>query len=238
MSDIMPMGRVMGDLVHLPDGSILLINGAGAGMAGWDKGRDPTFQALLYLPNAAAGSRWKPLNRTTIPRLYHSTALLLPDGRVMVAGSAPNDPTSFSDASFKTERRVEYYYPPYLTSGRERPAILEMSRSDWTAYNTTLSILITVEPTCTANPDELVQFSVIQPGFRTHSTGHGQRMVWLTSQVIPGHYGADTLCFVLVTPPTPEVAPPGWYLLFANCDGIPSVAQWVQIGGDPAKFSV
>jgi hypothetical protein len=35
-----------------------------------------------------------------------------------------------------------------------------------------------------------------------------------------------------VAPPSPAVAPPGWYMLFLlSRDGVPSVARWVQVDG-------
>ncbi|KAI8850738.1 hypothetical protein BC829DRAFT_148254 [Chytridium lagenaria] len=115
--DTMPTPRMLADLVHLPDGTILLLNGAKKGMAGWDLGRDPNFSAHLYIPNRPLGQRWHVLNNSTVPRLYHSVAQLLPDGRVMVAGSAPNSPTQLDyPKQFNNEYRVEYYHPHYLSS--------------------------------------------------------------------------------------------------------------------------
>ncbi|KAJ1552997.1 hypothetical protein HK405_009285 [Cladochytrium tenue] len=244
MDDIMPMGRVMGDLVNLPDGSVLLLNGAGAGMAGWDKGREPTFQALLYQRYGEAGQRWQALDTSTIPRLYHSSAMLLPDGRVMVAGSAPNDPTSFTEQSatppaFATEHRVEYFLPPYLTSGAPRPSIDQLSPTAWPAYNATAAAVVSnldVAGTCPLGP-AAVDFALLHTGFRTHSTGHGQRMIWLLKSVVTTGSGNSSASFGLLSPPSPEVAPPGWYLLFAVCGGIPSEGKWVQVGGDPAGFA-
>ncbi|KAJ1566732.1 hypothetical protein HK405_008655 [Cladochytrium tenue] len=242
MSDTLPSGRVMGDLINLPDGSTLLLNGAGAGMAGWDKGRDPTFQALLYQRYEPAGSRWKALDSSTVPRLYHSTVTLLPDGRVLVAGSAPNDPTSFSEQSssppaFDTEYRVEYYMPPYLTAGASRPQLQTLSATSWPTYNTSLSAIVANLDTAgrCAGGAAAVDFSLLQTGFRTHSTGHGQRAVWLRHSVVQD--SGSTASFGILSPPDANIAPPGYYLLFAVCGGIPSEGVWVQIGGDPAGFA-
>ena len=232
----MPYGRTLADFVHLPDGSILLINGAHRGMAGWDLSRDPSFQALLYLPHAPMGAKWQKLNSTTIPRLYHSTATLLPDGRVMVAGSAPNSPTdSTYPALYQNEYRVEYYMPHYLTSGQSRPRIQAVSKSENWEYNETLTMAIQVPAdSCTD-----LEFNIIQTGFKTHSTGHAQRMVWLVRERLAddGNGGKVGWGYAIKSPPTPQIAPPGWYLLFAVCGGVPSEGWWVQIGGDPALFS-
>ncbi|KAJ3321937.1 hypothetical protein HDU76_013995 [Blyttiomyces sp. JEL0837] len=258
----MPVPRVMGDMVNLPDGTVLLVNGGMRGMAGWDKGRDPAFQALLYLPlnkkrnqhaplkavssattkggNVGTISpRWKLLNSTTIPRLYHSVAMLLPDGRVMIAGSAPNDPIDLnSPHMFDNEYRIEYYLPPYLTqSTTQRPNITKISSVSWTTYNSSVTVGVSSSPS-----DCPIEFALIQSGFRTHSMGHGQRMVWLVgvslANLTKGMAGnIEAGDWGVLTPPRGSVAPPGWYMLFAVCQGVPSEAVWVQVGGDPANVS-
>jgi hypothetical protein len=220
----MPFGRVFGDLLHLPDGSILLINGAQSGMAGWDLGTKPAFAAALF---NVSTSTWFSLNTTTIPRLYHSTAMLLPDGRVMVAGSAPNAPTELNfTGEFQTEHRVEYYIPHYLQAGAVKPVISNIDSISWATYNSTTTVQLSqLIGGC------IPEFNIIQSGFRTHSTGHGQRMVWLNSGI------SSSSSFTLWTPPAATVAPPGYYMLFAVCNGVPSDATWVQIGGDPANVA-
>ncbi|KAJ3116629.1 hypothetical protein HDU96_009184 [Phlyctochytrium bullatum] len=260
--ELMPSPRVLGDLVHLPDGTVLMLNGAKRGMAGWDLGRDPNLQAHLYNPRGPVGGRWSVLNSTTVPRMYHSTALLLPDGRVMVAGSSPNSPTDRNwSRMYENEFRVEYFYPPYLTqrgeNPRPRPVIAEMGwKADtepW-SYNHTYSVRVGVrDPSATRthgvkvfSRDELVarsrstgaqgsgpvlRFNLVQTGFRTHSTAFGDRLVWLLDVVPEGSAEGEV---VLAAPPSAAVAPPGWYLLHAVLDGVPSEGRWVQVGGDPA----
>ncbi|CAG8778649.1 13326_t:CDS:1, partial [Acaulospora colombiana] len=51
---------------------------------------NPVLTPLLYDPVAKKGRRWTKLKNSFVPRLYHSVASLLPDGRVMVTGSNPN----------------------------------------------------------------------------------------------------------------------------------------------------
>ena len=57
------------------------------------------------------------LANTTIARMYHSEASLLPDGRVLVSGSDPEA------AGFTEELRIEVYIPPYLSQGLTQPIV-------------------------------------------------------------------------------------------------------------------
>ncbi len=82
----------MGNFVILPNGKLFYVNGAGTGVAGygndsWAIGQsyadNPVFSPAVYDPSAPAGKRWSRdgLSASPIPRMYHSTAILLPDGR-------------------------------------------------------------------------------------------------------------------------------------------------------------
>jgi hypothetical protein len=108
----MPMRRNMGDMLLLPDRNVLIVNGAGNGAQGWGNAQNPVQTPVLYNPNAAAGTRFQTLTATDIPRVYHSTANVLPDGRVLIAGS--NTLTGY----LPTELRIEAFSPPYLFGAR------------------------------------------------------------------------------------------------------------------------
>ncbi|KAL0360952.1 UNVERIFIED_CONTAM: Aldehyde oxidase GLOX [Sesamum radiatum] len=101
--ETMPFARVMGDMVLLPNGNVLIINGASVGTAGWDLGRNPVLTTLIYQPNNPAGLRFEPQNSTSIPRMYHSTAILLRDGRILVSGSNPHAYYNFTRVLFPTD---------------------------------------------------------------------------------------------------------------------------------------
>lgn len=66
------------DGILLPDGTILFINGARTGSAGGLQADDPVLVPMIYNPNGPAGSRFTSMPATTIPRMYHSVATLLP----------------------------------------------------------------------------------------------------------------------------------------------------------------
>jgi hypothetical protein len=84
----MPIPRVMGDMLILPTGEILIINGAKQGTAGWGNARTPVLTPVLYNPTT---NRYQVMRATTIPRLYHSSAVVLPSGEIFVGGSNPNE---------------------------------------------------------------------------------------------------------------------------------------------------
>lgn len=113
--DRQPFKRVMPNMVALPDGTYLIVNGCQVGTAGFGLGDVPTLTAVLYNPAATLGSRFSILNTTIVPRMYHSEALLMHDGRVLITGSDPLDP------KYPEEYRIEVYVPPYLLQGYKQP---------------------------------------------------------------------------------------------------------------------
>lgn len=105
---------------QLPDGRLWMGNGGHTGTAGygnetWAVGRSyadqPLHQSWYFDPKAASGAKWKKAGVSTVDRLYHSTATLLPDGAVLVSGSNPNpdyvDKTIDPSITYVTEYKVE-----------------------------------------------------------------------------------------------------------------------------------
>lgn len=134
--DAMPTGRAMPEGVLLPDGTVLWLNGAQYGAEGFGLAADPQYTVLIYDPAAPLGARWTTGASSTIARLYHSVALLMLDGTVMVAGSNPVSPIitvpvagQVPSEDYVTEFRVEVYTPPYLSGANaaKRPADVELS---------------------------------------------------------------------------------------------------------------
>ncbi|KAI5084669.1 hypothetical protein GOP47_0000838 [Adiantum capillus-veneris] len=225
----MPSSRVMGDMILLPTSEVLIINGAKQGTAGWGSAVNPSLSPFLYTPSAPTESRFQVLASTPIPRLYHSTAILLPDGRVLVGGSNPNVGYSFMDVPFPTELRIEAYSPYYLATSfdNKRPSI--------TALNGQIGYGVIFEVDfilLTADHVSSVEFKLFAPPFTTHTTSMNQRQLILQATTILNgtSKGAGAGFMAMVKSPSSAIAaPPGYYLLFVVNQGVPSQGAWIQV---------
>ena len=106
----MPIRRCMGDMIVMADGTVTIINGAQNGFQGWGEATNPALNPVNYSPGSGKFVVWA---KTTIPRLYHSTANLLSDGRILLAGSNTHQFYTYTGI-YPTELRVEAFSPPYL----------------------------------------------------------------------------------------------------------------------------
>ncbi|KAJ4401386.1 hypothetical protein N0V91_007935 [Didymella pomorum] len=219
----MPSRRVMTCMATLPDGTFIILNGAEEGVAGFGLADVSNLNAILYDSRKPKHHRISVLGNTTIPRMYHSEAVLMDDGRVLVTGSDPQDDRVDANGVqlHPQEYRYEVYIPPYLASGAARPAFT-LQNNDWTngaGY----------EFTVTAGSAN-IRVSLLGSEASTHGNSMGARI--LEPAV---NCGSFPVCTV-TAPPGPYVAPPGWYRMFVLDNEIPSVAKWVRIGGDPASL--
>ncbi|QRV74666.1 glyoxal oxidase [Ceratobasidium sp. AG-Ba] len=223
----MPDARVMPDATILPDGKILIVNGAKSGTAGYgnvqgqvgqSNADNPAFTPVLYDPAAPAGSRFSSVGMPTskIARMYHSVSTLLPDGRVMIAGSNPN--AEVETRPYKTEYQVEYISPPYMTKARPSYSGLPAT---WD-YKQQIVLSMTLPATLNA-PTMLC--SLMDLGFSTHGVHMDMRMVKL-----PCSIGSNRKTLIVTGPPNANIYPPGPGWLFVSANGVPSKAQRVLIG--------
>ena len=205
-------GRKHLNATLLPDRTVLVTGGSGRNEAA----PLATNEAEVYDPEA---DTWRTLATASVTRMYHSVALLLPDGRVVTAGGNPKQGTHVRwDNDPNEEMRLEIYSPPYLFKG-PRPVISAV-RTEW-RYGQTVNI---------SSPDagHVQWVSLIRPGSTTHSFNTSQRLVDLP-------IAAQAAGSVQVTVPAePNLAPPGWYMLFLTGNNtVPSVARWVHLAGAP-----
>ncbi len=154
----MPLRRNMGDMVLLPDRTVLILNGAANGAQGWGNAQNPVLTPVLYTSTAAAGTRFQSLTATQIPRVYHSTANLLPDGRVLVAGSNTHQFYTLT-GDLPTELRIEAFSPPYLSG--TQPSINNPPSTF--PYGSTYDFSISG-----GNPD-LIEINMLSAPYTTHS---------------------------------------------------------------------
>ncbi|KAK7283397.1 hypothetical protein RIF29_12882 [Crotalaria pallida] len=223
----MPDARVMGDMVTLPNGNVLIVNGATSGTAGWESGRNPIVIPFLYKTNNPVGSRFELQKPTGIPRMYHSTAILLRDGRVLVAGSNPHVGYNFNNVLFPTELRLEAFSPSYLEAGLNnvRPKILLPASQSKLKHGQKIKVQFQVAGTL---DKKAVSVTVVAPPFTTHSFSMNQRLLVLEPNVL-NVVGKATYEIEVTTPGSPILVPPGYYLFFVVHQEVPSEGIWVQI---------
>ncbi|HEY3065602.1 MAG TPA: galactose oxidase-like domain-containing protein, partial [Methylomirabilota bacterium] len=200
-----PVWRLVGSMrfarrqlnaVMLPDGKVLVTGGTGG--PGFNDPGGAVYAAELWDP---ATEQWTTLASATIPRLYHSTTVLLPDGRVLSMGG-----NGYPD--------TEIFSPPYLFKGA-RPSITSAPTS--IGYGQSFFV---------ATPDTgIAKVSMIRVTSVTHAFNIGQRYKQLTFSAASG--GVQ----VTAPPNPNQAPPGYYMLFILNSNGVPSVAKIVELGG-------
>ena len=209
----MATGRRQHNLTALADGSLLATGGnsSGADLVDLNNG---VYAAERWNP---ATGQWKTLAAQQVTRQYHSTALLLPDGRVLSAGGGI---CGTCDRVGYLAKNAEVFTPPYLFkqdgSGElaARPTITAAPAD--AAYATPFQV-------STPDAASINKVGLVRLGAVTHSVDMEQRYVPLAFT-----RGSGTL--TVTAPRDANVAPPGMYMLFAiNANGVPSTARMVTV---------
>jgi Concanavalin A-like lectin/glucanases superfamily/Domain of unknown function (DUF1929)/Bacterial Ig domain/Glucodextranase, domain B len=196
--------RTYHTLTNLPNGKVLATGGG------------PTTDALGVNDAVKAPELWSPDTETwetmasmQRPRLYHSTALLLTDARVLVMGGGRFD----NQAAPTDQLSGEIYSPPYLFKG-SRPVIT--SAPVQIGYGQTITVQ-------TPDASGIAKVSLIKMGAVTHAFDQDQRYV-------PLSFTAGSGSLSVQTPANGNLAPPGHYMLFiVDTNGVPSVAVTLNI---------
>ncbi|MBY0473656.1 MAG: DUF1929 domain-containing protein [Nitrosomonas sp.] len=155
---------------------------------------------------------WKTTASAATARLYHSASLLLPDGTVITGGGGAQGPL--------TQLNGEIYYPPYLFKTDEsgefalRPEIIDAPITQ-ISWNQEFSVEAS---------EDITRVTLVRAGAVTHTFDQETRFFDLPV--------AQAGSIVTVqSPVSPNLAPPGHYLLFVwNASGVPSVARIIQMG--------
>jgi len=209
--------RFFATAVLLPDASVLLVGGGKSSERSVEG--DAVYTAERFEPpddSKGTSGSWSALAIAAVPRLYHSVALLLPDGRVWTAGSDYTDLAVKEGETPKVnhEGRIELYSPPYLYWG-PRPTI--SSAPPAATVSTDFDI-------GTPQANDIATVALLRSGSATHAFNPDQRYVGLAIK----SRTANKL--TVASPPNLKIAPPGYYLLFVlNEDGVPSIAKFVRL---------
>ena len=198
--------RAFLNLTTLPDGKVLATGG--------ESTADGTIVANAVKAAEAwssATGQWTTLASAARPRLYHSVALLLPDGRILVGGSG-------NDGNVPTELNYEIFSPPYLFKGA-RPTITQAPGVAGFGQSFSLT---------TPDASRIASVVLLAPAAVTHAFDANARYVPLT-------FSAGSGALQVQAPASANLAPPGFYMLFiVDTTGVPSVASWLRVvAGSP-----
>ncbi|HET9643436.1 MAG TPA: RICIN domain-containing protein [Burkholderiaceae bacterium] len=202
----MAYARTFSNSVVLPDGKVLVIGGQSyAALFNDDRS---ALAPELFDP---ATQSFSVMAAMSVPRNYHSTALLLPDGRVVAGGGG------LCGSCTVNHPDIQVWSPPYLFNPDGTPATRPVL--------TTAPAQATAGSTMTVATDSPVSsFSLVRMSSVTHSVNNEQRRVPLSFTV------AGTNGYALALPADRGILVPGYYMLFAlNSTGVPSVARIVRI---------
>jgi hypothetical protein len=219
----MSVGRRQHNLTILADGSVLATGGMSRATAANVDLDDPVFAAERWDP---ATGTWTVLAGASRVRQYHSSATLLPDGRVLTGGGGVC--ASCVSAGY-LEKNVEYFEPPYLY------------KQDGSGQKATRPVISSVPSTATYGQDfdisstqagSIAKVGLVRLGAATHSQDQGQRYV-------PLSFNASSSTITATAPANSNLAPAGYYMLFITDNaGVPSVAKMIKIQQKPAVKGV
>jgi Galactose oxidase-like, Early set domain/FG-GAP repeat len=217
----MSVGRRQHNLTVLADGSVLATGGQSQVANGLIDLNHPVFAAERWDPSTGT---WTVLASASRVREYHSSATLLPDGRVLTGGGGVC--ASCASAGY-LEKNIEYFEPPYLykkdNSGQRasRPAITSLPAA--TVYGQKFDIKSDQAAT-------IAKVGLVRLGATTHSQDQGQRYV-------PLSFSVEGTTISATAPKTPNIAPAGYYMLFiTDSAGVPSVAKMIKLQQKVSDF--
>jgi hypothetical protein len=202
----MPKFLIWANATVLADGNVVVTGGSAVdnALTGMNT------SALLW--KAGTGGWTQGAQSTAgIARLYHSVALLLPDGSVLSGGGGAPGP--------QTNLDVEIYYPPYLfaNSGAFAPRPTITSSPGRITYGQPFAVGVN-------SAAGIQRVTFIKTASLTHSFNFEQRFMELTFTPNAGGLSVQA-------PSSAALAPPGNYLLFViDRQGVPSVAKIIPIG--------
>jgi hypothetical protein len=180
----------------LADGTVLVTGGSSG--PGFSNPNTPVYASEIWNPTTES---WSLAASAARPRLYHSAAVLLPDGRVFSSGG-------------QGEENAEVYSPPYLFKGT-RPTITSAPTA--VAHGQIFFV-------ATPNATSITKVHLIKLSSVTHGFNQDQRINRLQFSQASGGLN-------VTVPANGNLSPPGYYMLFiVNGTGVPSVASIIRVG--------
>jgi hypothetical protein len=181
----------------LPTGDVLVTGGVNG-----DRSNPALKVNATELWNPTSGTWTLLASSAPLLRGYHSTTLLLPDGRLIHSGGGAGGGTV-------DNLNYEIFSPPYLFKGA-RPAVTGVSGS--AGYGQVLTVQ-------TPDAASITKVTLIRFGSVTHAFDAGQRLISLSFSGLGGGISVSL-------PLSRKIAPPGPYMLFlVNGNGVPSVGR-------------
>lgn len=197
--------RFWSNATVLADGKVLVSGGSGIA----NQLLDVAYPVQIWDPSTGA---WTTGASATKPRLYHSSALLLPDATVLTAGGGAPGPIK--------QLNAEIYYPPYLydAAGSPAPRPLLLAAPELLSISANREFAIAVE-----SGNLISKVTLIHTGSVTHSTDVEQRFEQLA-------FVQEGQTLRIQTPANRDYTVPGYYMLFVfNEYGVPSIAKIIKM---------
>ena len=208
--------RTYQNAVVLPNGQVVIVGGQTWGLPFNDNYAvlvpelwDPRTETFSTMPAMA------------VPRVYHSVALLLPDGRVLSAGGG-----LCGGGCGANHPDYQVLTPPYLLKPDGTPAVRPVitQAPGAAAYGQRITV---------TTSGQVASFALVRLSSNTHTVNNDQRRLSLVSRPA----GADR--HEIDMPTNPGWALPGDWMLFAmNADGTPSMARTLRISATGAASIV
>jgi hypothetical protein len=215
----MSVGRRQHNLTILADRSVLATGGMSRATSSTVDLNNPVFAAERWDP---ATGTWTVLSSASRVREYHSSATLLPDGRVLTGGGGVC--ATCVNVGY-LEKNVEYFEPPYLYkkdgSGQKATRPVIGSAPATATYGEKFDVT-------SSQAGSIAKVGLVRLGAATHSQDQGQRYVPLT-------FDTSGSTITATAPANSNIAPAGYYMLFITDNaGVPSVAKMIKLQQKPA----
>ncbi|KAJ7178622.1 glyoxal oxidase N-terminus-domain-containing protein [Mycena crocata] len=230
----MPQGRMMPEMILLPNGQVLITNGGLTGYAavksigvttGPSNADHPVLTPILYTPSDRLGHRMtqEGLPTSDIPRMYHSSVTLTPQGNILLAGSNPNGNVTFippGQPGFSSEFRVETLDPPFMSLAR--PKLSNVPTKIAFNHKFTIDVDFSGIPNVSSST---IKVALMDLGFSSHAFHSSSRLVFMDATLDKAKRKLE-----IVSPPNNRVYPPGPAYIYVTVGETTSVGAHVMVG--------